>query len=71
MRFKQRKTRFTLVQKLTFSCAAMAFFSVGALVYAVTGLNSLRKSAREIADSDLVLNGLAGRTRESIVAQHC
>jgi diguanylate cyclase (GGDEF)-like protein len=69
MRFKPSKTRFTLVQKLIFSYAATAFFTVGALVYAVMGLNSLHKSAREIADSDLVLIGLTGRMRESIVAQ--
>jgi diguanylate cyclase (GGDEF)-like protein len=61
--------RFTLVQKLIFGYAAMAFFTVGALVCAVMGINSLHKSAREIADSDLVLIGLTGRMRESIVAQ--
>jgi diguanylate cyclase (GGDEF)-like protein len=69
MSSKQGRTRFTLVQKLIFSYAAMAFFTVGALVYAVMGLNSLHKSAREIADGDLVLIGLTGRMRESIVAQ--
>jgi GGDEF domain-containing protein len=69
MRSKQGKTRFTLVQKLIFSYAAMAFFTMGALFYAVMGLNSLHKSAREIAGSDLVLIGLTGRMRESIVAQ--
>lgn len=69
MKSQQRRTRFTLVQKLIFSYAAMAFFTVGALVYAVMGLNSLHKSAREIADSDLVLIGLTGRMRESILAQ--
>jgi diguanylate cyclase (GGDEF)-like protein len=69
MTLGQNKTRLTLVQKLVFSYAAMAFFTVGALVYAVMGLNSLHKSAREIADSDLVLIGLTGKMRESIVAQ--
>ena len=69
MRPKQSKTRFTLVQKLVFSYAAMAFFTVGALAYAVMGLNSLHKSAREIADRDLVLIELTGRMRESILAQ--
>ena len=63
------RTRFTLVQKLIFGYAAMAFFTVGALVYAVTGLNSLHKSAREIAGSDLVLISLTERMRELIVAQ--
>ncbi len=65
----QSRSRFTLVQKLIFSYAAMAFFTVGALVYAVMGLNSLHRSAREIAESDLALIGLTGRMRESIVAQ--
>ena len=69
MRSKRGKTRFTLVQKLIFSYAAMALLTVGGLVYAVMGLNSLHKSAREIAGSDLVLIGLTGRMRESIVAQ--
>ncbi len=65
MRSRQGKTRFTLVQKLILSYVAMAFFTMGALVYAVMGLNSLHKSAREIADSDLVLIGLTEKMRES------
>jgi diguanylate cyclase (GGDEF)-like protein len=69
MRSRPSITRLTLVQKLVLSYAAMAFFTVGALVYALMGLNSLHKSAREIAGTDLVLIGLTGKLRESTVAQ--
>ena len=65
----QRRTTFTLVQKLLMSYAAMAFFTMGALVYAVMGLSSLHTSAREIARSDLVLINMSAQMHESLLAQ--
>jgi len=59
----------SLVQKLSASYAAMAFFTMAALLYAVTGLYSLSKTARDIAKNDLVLLRSASILRESIQAQ--
>jgi diguanylate cyclase (GGDEF)-like protein len=59
----------SLVQKLVASYAAMAFFTMAALIFAITGIYSLNKTAREIASNDLVLLRSANMLRQSILAQ--
>lgn len=61
--------RFSLVQKLIASYAAMTFFTMAALIFSIMGLYSLNKTARDIARNDLVLINSANKLRESILAQ--
>jgi diguanylate cyclase (GGDEF)-like protein len=61
--------KFSLVQKLLASYAAMALFTMAALVFAILGLFSLNKTAREIAGKDLVFIDSVNKLQESIVAQ--
>ena len=63
------RKRFSLVQKLLASYAAMTLFTMAALVFAILGLFSLNKTAREIANKDLVFIDSVNKLRESIVAQ--
>lgn len=61
--------RFTLVQKLVVSYAAMILFTIAALVFSVTGLYSIHKTAREIAQKDFPFFSAATKLRDSLVAQ--
>lgn len=61
--------RFTLVQKLIAGYAAIAFFTMAALVYSVMGLYSLNTTARDIAKNDLVFINTTIKLRESVLAQ--
>jgi diguanylate cyclase (GGDEF)-like protein len=61
--------KISLVQKLIASFAAMALFTMAALLFAVTGLYSINKTARDIANNDLVLLHSASMLRESMQAQ--
>jgi diguanylate cyclase (GGDEF)-like protein len=63
------RNKFSLVQKLSASYAAMALFTMAALVFAILGLFSLNKTAREIAGKDLVFIDSISKLRESILAQ--
>ncbi|RNC69648.1 MAG: HAMP domain-containing protein [Desulfuromonadales bacterium] len=63
------RTRFTLVQKLIVSYAAMLFLTTIALVYAVMGIYSLNRTAKEIARNDLFIISSANKLRESMLAQ--
>jgi GGDEF domain-containing protein len=61
--------KFSLVQKLLTSYAAMSLFTTAALIFALLGLFSLNRTAREIAGKDLVFIDSINKLRESIVAQ--
>lgn len=65
----QPRTRFTIVQKLMASYAAMLFFATAALVYSMFGLYSLNRTAKDIARSDLFAINTASKLRELILAQ--
>jgi diguanylate cyclase (GGDEF)-like protein len=69
MESKAPSRKISLVQKLIASYAAMAFFTTAALVFAITGLYSLNKTARDIAKRDLVLLRSANQLRQSLLAQ--
>jgi diguanylate cyclase (GGDEF)-like protein len=66
---KQQSRKLTLTQKLILSYAAMAFFTMGALMYAVMGLYSMHNTARTIAGKDLFLISAAEKLRVSILTQ--
>lgn len=66
---KQPSRKLTLTQKLILSYAAMAFFTMGALMYAVMGLYSLHNTARTIAGKDLFLINSAEKLRASMLTQ--
>jgi diguanylate cyclase (GGDEF)-like protein len=61
--------KFTLIQKLVTSYAAITFFTLAALMIAYTGLYSLTKTARDIVTNDFAVIDAANKMRESIVAQ--
>jgi len=69
MTTRPERKKFSLVQKLIASYAAMTLFTMAALVFALLGLFSLNKTAREIANKDLVFIDSINKLRESIVAQ--
>jgi len=69
MTIRQERKKFSLVQKLIASYAAMTLFTMAALVFAILGLFSLNKTAREIASKDLVFIDSINKLRDSIVAQ--
>ncbi|HEX9023410.1 MAG TPA: HAMP domain-containing protein [Geobacteraceae bacterium] len=64
-----RLPKLSLVQKIMLGFAAMAFFTMAALVFSFAGLYSLNKTAREIAGNDLVLLRSVGRLRQSLLDQ--
>ena len=66
---RQPRTRFTLIQKLIASYAAMLFLTTTALAFSVMGLYSLNRTAKEIAKTDLFIIDSANRLRESMLAQ--
>jgi diguanylate cyclase (GGDEF)-like protein len=61
--------KFTLIQKLVTSYAAITFFTLAALMIAYTGLYSLTRTARDIVTNDFAVIDAANKMRESIVAQ--
>ena len=61
--------RFTLVQKLVASYAAMALFTMAALSSSILGLYSLNRTARDIAHNNLTFILSVNKLRDSIVAQ--
>jgi len=61
--------RLTLVQKLVTGYAAIALFTMAALVFSVMGLYSLNTTARDIAKNDLVFINSTIKLRESLLAQ--
>jgi diguanylate cyclase (GGDEF)-like protein len=69
MTTRPNQKKFSLVQKLIASYAAMALFTTAALVFAILGLFSLNKIAREIAGKDLVFIDSLNKMRESILEQ--
>lgn len=66
---QQARTRFTLIQKLIASYAAMLFLTTTALAFSVMGLYSLNQTAKEIARTDLFIIDSANRLRELMLAQ--
>lgn len=69
MKHHQSRTRFTLIQKLIASYAAMLFLTTTALAFSVMGLYSLNRTAKEIAQTDLFVINSANLLRESMLAQ--
>ncbi len=69
MEHHQFRTRFTLIQKLIASYAAMLFLTTTALAFSVMGLYSLNRTAKEIAQTDLFVINSANLLRESMLAQ--
>lgn len=69
MIIRPARRKFSLFQKLLASYAAMALFTMGALLFALLGLFSLNKTAREIASKDLVFIDSINQLRESILSQ--
>ena len=61
--------RLSLVQKIIAGYCAISFFTVIALAIATMGIVSIHRTAREIAQTDLILINNAQRLRESLVAQ--
>lgn len=69
MELSRQVKRFTLVQKLVASYAAMLFLTTIALIFSVMGLYSLNRTAKEIARTDLFLIDATNRLRDSMLAQ--
>lgn len=69
MTIKGRFPKFTLVQKLFLGFTAMVMFTMVALIFSFTGLYSLNKTARDIANNDLVLLRSIGMLRQSLLDQ--
>lgn len=61
--------RLSLVRKIVVGYAAMAFFSIAAIAFSTKGLVSQHKTAREIAQVDLLFINNAQLLKESLVAQ--
>lgn len=66
---KPRRIKLTLVQKMVAGFAAMVFFSMLAVLFAISGLFSLHNTARNIAKHDLVLLTSADSLRDVLQAQ--
>ncbi|HET6419651.1 MAG TPA: diguanylate cyclase [Geobacteraceae bacterium] len=69
MKIKQVTRRLTLIQKLIASYAAIAFFSMAAILFSITGLFSLNKIAKDIARNDFTFIRSTNTLRDSINAQ--
>lgn len=63
------RKRFSLIQKLVASYAAMTLFIMAALIFSILGLYSLNRTARDIAKRDLAVIDTVNKLRESIIAQ--
>ena len=61
--------RLTLIQKLIASYLAIAFFSMAAIVFSITGLYSLNKIVKDIAQNDFATINSTNRLFDSINAQ--
>ncbi|QVW33890.1 diguanylate cyclase [Geobacter sulfurreducens] len=61
--------RFSIVQKLIASYAVVIFLTTAALVFALLGLYSQNRTAKEIARTDLFVISATYRLRESLSAQ--
>ena len=69
MTIKAHFPKFSLVQKIIIGFAAMAVFTMAALIFSYAGLYSLNKTARDIANNDLVLLRSVGVLRQSLLDQ--
>ena len=69
MKLKRPFRRFTLIQKLIASYAALAFFSMAAIIFSTAGLYSLNKIVQDIAHNDFTFINSADKLRESLNAQ--
>ncbi|MBJ6724665.1 GGDEF domain-containing protein [Geomesophilobacter sediminis] len=61
--------RFSIAQKLVLSYAAMAFFTLAALLLSLLGLFSLNRTARNIAQVDVPVIGNLIKLRAAVLAQ--
>jgi len=69
MKLNRPFRRFTLIQKLIASYAALAFFSMAAIIFSTAGLYSLNKIVQDIAHNDFTFINSADKLRESLNAQ--
>lgn len=69
MKTNTTRIRLSLVQKLVASYAAIAFFTLTALLFSITGLYSITRTARDMAQHDLLVISSAMKLHESLVAQ--
>ncbi len=69
MKIRQVPRRITLIQKLMLSYSAIAFFSMAAILFSITGLYSLNKIVRDIAHNDFAFINSTNRLLDSINAQ--
>jgi len=61
--------KFSLIQKLVASYSAIALFTLTALVFSISGLYSITRTAKDIARHDLLVISSTLQLRESLVAQ--
>lgn len=61
--------KFSLIQKLVASYSAIALFTLTALVFSLSGLYSITRTAKDIARHDLLVISSTLQLRESLVAQ--
>ncbi len=64
-----REIKPTLVQKLILSYAIIVFCLVGALLYSVTGMRSIARTANEIGSVDLAAAEAVDSLRDALIAQ--
>ncbi|MGB4600253.1 MAG: diguanylate cyclase [Trichlorobacter sp.] len=67
--FHLRNNRFTLTQKLIVSFSINGICMLGALVYAIVGLNTMHRMVGDIAHNDLTAATAAINLRDSMLAQ--
>jgi diguanylate cyclase (GGDEF)-like protein len=67
--FKLRFSGLTLIQKIGVGYAAMAFFTMVALVFSSLNLYAINNTAREIANNDLPMISALIKLRTSLLAQ--
>ena len=65
----KRTVRFTLLKKLVCGYAVLVLFVMAALLFSAGGLNSLNRTARDIATSHLPAINTLTRLRSSLIAQ--
>jgi len=65
----KRRARFTLFQKIVASYAAMAFFTMTAFFFSLTGLFALHKVTRDMVHHDFATLAAATKLRQSILEQ--
>lgn len=69
MKLRGGRRQLTLIQKLMASYLAIAFFSIAAIVFSITGLYSLNKIVNDIARNDFTVINSTNSLLESINAQ--